>query len=214
MRVKYHLWHVVLIRLNCGAEKNIHWLMTFVLGDKLAGVRLTLQLVNLGRWADAARRAPGLQPRELQRLPQPRHHSWGSLPTPCSPGCGAGGEGGTGRRAPHVGTQEIGTVSPGALSTPASSPSCLLPDSTDAPASRANSTTAYVLALSLRDTMHACLRKDNEEEGGRTHSCSQRQLGWLLGSDCGTRLCPQNPSLEQEPAKCVAHHGVVSRNTR
>lgn len=58
MRVKYHLWHVVLIRLNCGAEKNIHSLMTFVLGDKLAGVTQTLQLVNL----DGARRAPWLQP--------------------------------------------------------------------------------------------------------------------------------------------------------
>lgn len=58
MRVKYHLWHVVLIRLNCGAEKNIHSLMTFVLSDKLAGVTLTLQLVNL----DGASRAPRLQP--------------------------------------------------------------------------------------------------------------------------------------------------------
>lgn len=37
----------LLIRLNCGAEKNIQSLMTFVLGDKLAGVTLTLQLVNL-----------------------------------------------------------------------------------------------------------------------------------------------------------------------
>ena len=53
------MWHVVLIRLNCGAEKNIHLLMTFVLGDKLAAVTLTLQLVNLV----GANRAPRFQPR-------------------------------------------------------------------------------------------------------------------------------------------------------
>lgn len=53
------MWHVVLIRLNCGAEKNIHLLMTFVLGDKLAAVTLTLQLVNLV----GASRAPRFQPR-------------------------------------------------------------------------------------------------------------------------------------------------------
>lgn len=69
MRVKYHLWHVVLIRLNCGAEKNIQSPMTFVLCDKSAGVILTLQLVNLSRlWCSEKEEKPYLEPYKVQHL--------------------------------------------------------------------------------------------------------------------------------------------------
>lgn len=77
------MWHVVLIRLNCGAEKNIHWLMTFVLGDKLAGVTLALQLVNLGR----QRTWPGghLGSSRRSRSATPRPKPVAQLGLPASP---------------------------------------------------------------------------------------------------------------------------------
>lgn len=63
--------------------------MTFVLGDKLAGVTLTLRLVNLGRRAAEARRAPGLQAGAAAPPSAParglHRHSWGPLPAPCQP---------------------------------------------------------------------------------------------------------------------------------
>lgn len=97
MRVKYHLWPVVLIRLNCGAEKNIHSLVTFVLGDRLSGVTVTLQLVNL----DGARRAPRLQPGCQGASPGARH-SWCFLPAPLLASREGAGEQGvhTGAEAP------------------------------------------------------------------------------------------------------------------
>lgn len=69
------MWHVVLIRLNCGAEKNIQSLMTFVLGDKLAGVTLTLQLVNLD--------GPAGHLGSRQELQGPRR--LGTAGAPCQP---------------------------------------------------------------------------------------------------------------------------------
>lgn len=102
MRVKYHLWHVVLIRLNCGAEKNIHSLMTFVLGDKLAGVTLTLQLVNL----DGARRAPWLQPERCPATGWGGARGWGSPPaSPPPPPVLLSSREGAGERGDHVGTE-------------------------------------------------------------------------------------------------------------
>lgn len=51
--------------------------MTFVLGDKLAGVTRTLQLVNLG--------GPGGHLGSEQEMCH-HGHSWGLLPAPCPPG--------------------------------------------------------------------------------------------------------------------------------
>lgn len=86
--------------------------MTFVLGDKLAGVTRTLQLVNLG--------GPGGHLRSGQELGAPvGGTAGGPLPAPCSPAGGASGR-----------TEEIHAVSAGPCPPPGL-PSLPFPPSTD-----------------------------------------------------------------------------------
>ena len=174
------MWHVVLIRLNCGAEKNIHLLMTFVLGDKLAAVTLTLQLVNLV----GASRAPRFQPRS-----QGASSEGSTAGAPCRAPCSPPGRA-PGSRRPRWG----GDLPPPPPSWP------WLPGSPEALTRRPGKmrprklswrVMTSVSALGCRDVLGILkkteLKREKKRERKESAHPGKAQLGWLPVS--GGEIC-------------------------